>query len=102
MTVCRCDTQLSGYKSLDKFDKAIINELRHNARQSISFIAEQVNLSRSAVTERIKKLEQTGVIRGYQVLLSESQNKACRHTLKFSIVAPVAPKSSIFSPPYRK
>ena len=58
---------------MDKFDKAIISELRLNARQSISFIAEQVNLSRSAVTERIKKLEQSGVIRGYQVLLSESQ-----------------------------
>ena len=75
MTERSCDTQLSGYKSLDKFDKAIINELRHNARQSISFIAEQVSLSRSAVTERIKKLEQTGVIRGYQVLLSESQKQ---------------------------
>ncbi|WP_423213366.1 Lrp/AsnC family transcriptional regulator [Shewanella maritima] len=61
--------------SLDKFDQAIIKQLRLNARHSISYIAEQVNLSRSAVTERIKKLEQTGVIRGYQVLLSESQKQ---------------------------
>lgn len=60
---------------MDKFDKAIISELRQNARKSISFIAEQVNLSRSAVTDRIKKLQQTGVIRGYQVLLSESQKQ---------------------------
>ncbi|UCX03244.1 Lrp/AsnC family transcriptional regulator [Shewanella sp. HL-SH8] len=60
---------------MDKFDKAIINELRQDARQSISTIADRVNLSRSAVTERIKKLENTGVIRGYQVLLSESQKQ---------------------------
>ncbi|MBR9728737.1 Lrp/AsnC family transcriptional regulator [Shewanella intestini] len=59
--------------ALDKFDKAIINELKLNARQSISYIAQQVNLSRSAVTERIKRLEESEIIRGYQVLLSESQ-----------------------------
>lgn len=60
---------------MDKFDQLIINALRHDARQSISNIADQVSLSRSAVTERIKKLEQSGVIRGYQVLLSESQKE---------------------------
>lgn len=60
---------------MDKFDHAIITELRANARQSVSAIAEAVSLSRSAVTERIKKLESTGVIRGYQVLLSESQKE---------------------------
>lgn len=61
---------------MDKFDQGIINELRKNARQSISAIAEQVNLSRSAVTERIKKLENNGTIRGYQLLLAESQKSA--------------------------
>lgn len=60
---------------MDKFDKAIIQALREDARQSVSAIAERVNLSRSAVSDRIKKLESTGVIRGYQVLLSESQKE---------------------------
>lgn len=60
---------------LDKFDKAIIAALRRDARQSISYISQAVNLSRSAVSERIKKLEHTGIIRGYQVLLSESQKE---------------------------
>ncbi|WP_076413534.1 Lrp/AsnC family transcriptional regulator [Shewanella sp. UCD-KL12] len=60
---------------MDKFDKAIIAELRIDARQSVSHISEAVNLSRSAVSERIKKLEHTGIIRGYQVLLSESQKE---------------------------
>jgi Lrp/AsnC family transcriptional regulator, leucine-responsive regulatory protein len=60
---------------LDKFDQLIINTLRQDARQSLSNIAEAVNLSRSAVTQRLKRLEQSGVIRGYQVLLSESQKE---------------------------
>lgn len=60
---------------LDKFDLAIIEQLRINARSSISAIAEKVALSRSSVTERIKKLEKNNVIRGYQVLLTESQKE---------------------------
>ncbi|QYJ85979.1 Lrp/AsnC family transcriptional regulator [Shewanella mesophila] len=60
---------------MDKFDQAIITALRQDARQSVSSIADTVSLSRSAVSERIKKLEQTGIIRGYQVLLSESQKE---------------------------
>ncbi|GIU19573.1 AsnC family transcriptional regulator [Shewanella colwelliana] len=60
---------------MDKFDQAIITALRQDARQSISSIADTVSLSRSAVSERIKKLEHTGIIRGYQVLLSESQKE---------------------------
>ena len=61
--------------SVDKFDQAIISQLRNNARASVSSIAQAVSLSRSAVSDRIKKLERTEVIRGYQVLLSESQKE---------------------------
>lgn len=35
----------------------------------------EVSLSRSAVTERIKKMEGSGVIKGYQVMLSQSQKE---------------------------
>ncbi|PKG72760.1 AsnC family transcriptional regulator [Shewanella sp. Choline-02u-19] len=58
---------------MDKFDNAILSALRSDARRSISDIAAAVNLSRSAVTERIKKMESSGTIRGYQVILSASQ-----------------------------
>lgn len=57
---------------MDKFDQQIIEALRRDARQPVSAIAQQVNLSRPSVSERIKKLEHSGIIRGYQVLLSES------------------------------
>ena len=58
---------------MDNFDKAIIQALKQDARQSVSSIAEQVNLSRTSVSARIKALEKSNVIRGYQVMLSESQ-----------------------------
>ncbi|MDZ7868249.1 MAG: Lrp/AsnC family transcriptional regulator [Rheinheimera sp.] len=54
---------------MDKFDQQILQQLRQNARQSVSNIAAAVHLSRSAVTERIRKLEQQKVILGYQVVL---------------------------------
>lgn len=60
---------------MDKFDQNIIQLLKRNARQSVSAIAEQVNLSRSAVAERIKKLEESGTIRGYQVLLTQAMEE---------------------------
>ncbi len=61
---------------MDKSDQHILAELKKDARQSVSTLAEKVSLSRSAVSDRIKRLEQNGVIRGYQVLLSESQKSA--------------------------
>ncbi len=57
-------------KVSDKFDQLIIKALQQDARQSVSAIAEQVNLSRSAVSERLKRLEQSGEILGYQVVLA--------------------------------
>ncbi|WP_305856618.1 Lrp/AsnC family transcriptional regulator [Balneatrix alpica] len=70
--------------SLDKFDQLIINALRANARQSLSAIAEQVNLSRTAVSERLRKLEQQGVIKGYQVLLSQEASEGVSAYIEIS------------------
>lgn len=60
-------------ETLDKFDQQILTILRTNARLPIATIAEKVSLSRSAVSERIKKMENDGTIKGYQVLVGESQ-----------------------------
>ncbi len=65
---------------MDGFDQKIIAALRANARQSVSRIAEQVNLSRSAVSERIRRLEEQGEILGYQVLLAPQTDS--RHPVK--------------------
>ncbi len=59
---------------MDGFDRKIIALLRENARQSVSSIAEKVSLSRSAVSERIKRMEEQGDILGYQVVTAPEQN----------------------------
>ena len=56
---------------MDEIDVKILNCLKANARQKASTISEMINLSVSAVTERIKKLEKSGVIKQYTLLLNQ-------------------------------
>jgi DNA-binding Lrp family transcriptional regulator len=49
----------------DKLDRAILRELRLNARQTNAAIASKVGLSASACHRRIRLLEDAGIIRGY-------------------------------------
>ena len=55
---------------IDKFDRKIIDILTDNARISITELSSIVNLSRNAVSYRIKKLETIGVIKGYTTILN--------------------------------
>jgi Lrp/AsnC family leucine-responsive transcriptional regulator len=50
---------------IDPVDWAILAALQDNARQSVAELARLVNLSASAVSERLKRLESSGVIVGY-------------------------------------
>ena len=52
---------------MDTIDTAILEALKENGRASASEISRRVRLSVPAVTERIKKLEQGGIIRQYTV-----------------------------------
>lgn len=63
---------------MDSFDQLIIEELRSDARQSVSSIADKVHLSRTAVTERIKKLESDGVICGYQAIIKDPNKSSVK------------------------
>ncbi|MBW8359852.1 MAG: Lrp/AsnC ligand binding domain-containing protein [Weeksellaceae bacterium] len=47
---------------LDSIDKQIIHMLMDNAKTSLAHIAKNVGISTTAVHQRIKKLEQAGVI----------------------------------------
>jgi Lrp/AsnC family leucine-responsive transcriptional regulator len=58
---------------MDNTDVKIINALSENARVSASDLSEKVNLSVSAVIERIKKLENAGVIKQYTTILDEKK-----------------------------
>ena len=57
--------------AIDKIDKLILNELIKNARGSASNIADSIGMSVPAVTERIKKLQDSGVIKGYSVSIDD-------------------------------
>jgi Lrp/AsnC family leucine-responsive transcriptional regulator len=54
---------------IDEIDRQILNILQKNSRTSNAEIARQVGLVQSATLERIRKLEERGVIKGYGVQL---------------------------------
>lgn len=56
--------------ALDRFDLAILEVLRQNARATNVEIAEKVNLSEAPCLRRIRRLEAEGVIEGYSVRLN--------------------------------
>lgn len=56
-------------KKLDKINKKLLSMLMKNARLPYSFLAENVNLTKSNVRRRIRILEGTGVITGYHAYI---------------------------------
>ncbi|MEV6288045.1 Lrp/AsnC family transcriptional regulator [Kribbella sp. NPDC051770] len=50
---------------LDTTDWAILGELQRDGRIALTELGRRVNLSASATTERVKRLESSGVISGY-------------------------------------
>lgn len=55
---------------LDEFDLKILDLLSHNARMSWAEMASELGLSAPAAAERVKKLEQRGIIKGYAALIA--------------------------------
>lgn len=58
---------------MDSIDLSILKCLKENSRQTASMISQTINLSVSAVIERIRKLEAKGMIQQYTVVLDEKQ-----------------------------
>ncbi len=56
---------------MDNTDYKILKILQENARETASSISKKIHLSVSAVTERIKKLEESGVIKSYTIVVDE-------------------------------
>jgi DNA-binding Lrp family transcriptional regulator len=61
--------------SLDATDLAILRLLQQNARITIREISEKVHLSTTPVHDRIRRLEETGIIKQYVTLLDGSKVK---------------------------
>ncbi|MDN5205111.1 Lrp/AsnC family transcriptional regulator [Fulvivirgaceae bacterium BMA10] len=65
---------------MDKIDRKILNELSTNARISGAEIARKVHLSVPAVTERLRKLDKSGIIDRYTIRFN-------RESLGFNVLA---------------
>ena len=71
---------------IDGIDRKILTILQKNARIANTEIAKQVSMAPSAVLERLRKLEEKGIVVGYAVNLDASK-------LDFGLVAFVFVKS---------
>lgn len=61
--------------TLDSKDLAILRLLQENARITVKEISEKIHLSTTPVHERIKRMEERGVIKQYATLVDHTQVK---------------------------
>lgn len=59
----------------DKKDLAILKLLQQNARITVKEISEKIHLSTTPVHERIKRMEESGIIKQYATLVNHSKVK---------------------------
>ncbi len=59
--------------AIDSTDWRILEELQRDGRLSFNQLARRVNLSAPAVAERVRRLEERGVIAGYQARVDPAQ-----------------------------
>jgi Lrp/AsnC family leucine-responsive transcriptional regulator len=57
-------------KAIDSIDRMILDALQQDGRMALSALAKQIGLSGTACTERVRSLEQAGIITGYTASLS--------------------------------
>lgn len=57
---------------IDDIDAKLLNILQHDGRTSNADLARRVGLAPSAVLERVRKLEERGILRGYTALIDHA------------------------------
>lgn len=58
---------------LDRFDIAILQELQKDARAAVADIGERIGLSTTPCWNRIKRMEENGVITGYTATINPDE-----------------------------
>lgn len=58
---------------MDEIDQHILYHLENHARLSMTELGKLVGLSQPAVTERVKRMEEKGVIEEYRTVISPSK-----------------------------
>lgn len=56
---------------MDDLDRSLITALRHNGRRAVSDLAGDLKVSRATVRARMEKLQDTGEILGFTVILRD-------------------------------
>lgn len=78
-------------KALSDKDRELIALLRVNAREPVASLARKLNISRTTVQDRLRRLEQTKVIEGYALKLNEDAAVA---GLKAFVTVEVEPRKT--------
>jgi len=65
----RVFTYKLSYEEIDAVNRRVLEELLQDPRLTMSELGRRVGMSSPAVTERVRRLEETGVIRGYRLEL---------------------------------
>lgn len=76
---------------IDETDHELLSLLADNARTPVATLARRLGLARTTVQARLDRLEQSGVITGYTLRLSESLRAPLRATALVSIEPRSAP-----------
>lgn len=76
---------------MDGLDHALLDALRRNARESTAALARMLDVSRSTVQGRLRRLEEGGVIAGYTVRLGEETE---RRRIRAHVLLNVDPKQA--------
>lgn len=79
---------MSAFKALSEKDEALIRLLQANARESISNLARQLGVSRTAVQERLNRLQRQNVVEGFTVKMNPNWHKSQITTFIALVVIP--------------
>jgi Lrp/AsnC family transcriptional regulator, leucine-responsive regulatory protein len=69
----RKNLPMNAHTSLDRIDRMILRELAVDGRMSNVELAQRVGLSPSPCWQRVRRLQERGVILGYSAVLDQSQ-----------------------------
>ena len=73
-------TTIASTYLMDAFGRSLLKELQDNARLSTAELARRVGLSPTATAERMKQMEELGIVRGYTIEID-------RETLGLEVLA---------------
>ena len=87
-------------KNMDRTDYKILNILQEDSRTTLKDIGDHVGLTAPAVSERIRKMEEQGIIRRFHIDIARERLDC--NMMGFILVAPEPEKYNSFSEFCRK